>query len=93
MGYYLLLHQLLLFTLWSPPIPTKLKNSLLPITAIQMFVTTSCYGSDEFITIILLHAQNLQYQVISKKNKTHNIQKRIKISKNQKADNIQKDVF
>ena len=58
-----------------------------------MFVTTSCYGSDEFITIILLHAQNLQYQVISKKNKTHNIQKRIKISKNQKADNIQKDVF
>jgi hypothetical protein len=93
MGYYLLLHQLLLFTLWSPPIPTKLKNSLLPITAIQTFVTTYCYGSDEFITIILLHAQNLQYQVISKKNKTHNIQKRIKISKNQKADNIQKDVF
>jgi hypothetical protein len=67
MGYYLLLHQLLLFTLWSPPIPTKLKNSLLPITAIQMFFTTYCYGSDEFITIILLHAQNLQYQVISKK--------------------------
>ena len=93
MGYYLLLHQLLLFTLWSPPIPTKLKNSLLPITAIQTFVTTYCYGSDEFITIILLHAQNLQYQVISKKNKTHNIQKRMKISKNKKADNIQKDVF